>query len=296
MLPIHIHCSNARLANEETVSILEELRPNGHARVYDLVQKSGVDVAEWEAGKVANAAANPNFCFNWAFVQHGRVVVLCLWHEEMTEVDGVVSYSWDVPLKGKHATVVRRIKQANEAIREAFESNLPLRIIVCRSANNGPDEPRRVAARCLDPEPWHVECRLESGAATLRRGAGATTADYEDQFDLAGRVGGPTERIERQISVFMRRANVRRHALNRSQGRCEYCGQRGFGMGSGKIYLETHHIIPLYENGEDSSENVIALCPNHHREAHYGEKGDEMRNEMLRKIATVMRATQEDGS
>lgn len=67
-------------------------------------------------------------------------------------------------------------------------------------------------------------------------------------------------------------------------------------MGSGKIYLETHHIIPLHENGEDSSGNVIALCPNHHREAHYGEKGDEMRNEMLRKIATVMRATQEDVS
>lgn len=276
--------------------ILAALNPINRPRVYDLVREAGVDVSDWESskGKAGNAAANPRYCYNWAFVERGRVVVLCLWHEEMTEVDGVVSYSWGVPVEGNVPIVRRRIKQANEAIRKAFESNLPLRIIVCRSANNGRDRARRVAARCLDPEPWHVECRLENGAATLRRGAGSTTADYEDQFDLAGRIGGPVERIDRQISVFVRRADVRRHTLNRSQGRCEYCDQRGFRMSSGKIYLETHHIIPLHENGEDSSENVIALCPNHHREAHYSEKGDKMRNEMLRKIATVMRATQED--
>jgi 5-methylcytosine-specific restriction protein A len=33
--------------------------------------------------------------------------------------------------------------------------------------------------------------------------------------------------------------------------------------------LETHHIIPLSEEGEDIEENVIALCPNDHRRAHF---------------------------
>lgn len=275
--------------------ILEDLRPINQHRVYDLVREAGVDVSDWEAskGNAVNAAANPNFCFNWAFVQRGKLVVLCLWHENMTEKDGVVSYSWDVPVEGKPPIVRRRIKQANEAIREAFESNLPLRIIICRSANRRQNGPRRAAARRLDPEPWHVDRYPVNGAAILVRGAGPTTSNYEDQFDLAGIIGGPAERIKRQSFAFTRRADVRRHALNRSQGRCEHCNQKGFQMGNGKIYLETHHIVPLHENGDDTSENVIALCPNHHKEAHYGERRKEMRDEMLK---TIARANQEDVS
>ena len=35
-------------------------------------------------------------------------------------------------------------------------------------------------------------------------------------------------------------------------------------------YLEVHHIIRLADDGDDSVENAIALCPNCHREAHFG--------------------------
>ncbi|WP_407646473.1 HNH endonuclease [Henriciella aquimarina] len=41
-------------------------------------------------------------------------------------------------------------------------------------------------------------------------------------------------------------------------------------MPSGALYLETHHIQPLAEGGADTLTNVIALCPNDHRKAHYG--------------------------
>ena len=37
-------------------------------------------------------------------------------------------------------------------------------------------------------------------------------------------------------------------------------------------YLEVHHKLPLAENGDDTVENAIALCPNCHRHAHYGKK------------------------
>jgi 5-methylcytosine-specific restriction endonuclease McrA len=43
-------------------------------------------------------------------------------------------------------------------------------------------------------------------------------------------------------------------------------------MKDGAYYLEVHHIIPLSENGEDSVDNAIALCPNCHRQEHYGEQ------------------------
>lgn len=35
-------------------------------------------------------------------------------------------------------------------------------------------------------------------------------------------------------------------------------------------YLEVHHKIPLADGGDDTVENAIALCPNCHRQAHYG--------------------------
>jgi 5-methylcytosine-specific restriction protein A len=34
--------------------------------------------------------------------------------------------------------------------------------------------------------------------------------------------------------------------------------------------LEVHHLLALSEDGPDTPENVVALCANHHREAHYG--------------------------
>lgn len=38
----------------------------------------------------------------------------------------------------------------------------------------------------------------------------------------------------------------------------------------GKPYLEVHHRVLLSEGGEDTVENAVALCPNCHRETHFG--------------------------
>ena len=38
----------------------------------------------------------------------------------------------------------------------------------------------------------------------------------------------------------------------------------------GSDYLEVHHKIFLYNYGEGSVDNAEALCPNCHREKHYG--------------------------
>jgi hypothetical protein len=38
----------------------------------------------------------------------------------------------------------------------------------------------------------------------------------------------------------------------------------------GRPFVEVHHIVPLSEGGPDKPENVAALCPAHHREAHHG--------------------------
>ncbi len=69
---------------------------------------------------------------------------------------------------------------------------------------------------------------------------------------------------------YKRNPAVRAAVLKRAAGKCEFCGTASFLKLSGSAYLETHHIISLAKQGPDRLSNVIALCANHHREAHFG--------------------------
>ena len=35
--------------------------------------------------------------------------------------------------------------------------------------------------------------------------------------------------------------------------------------------VEVHHIVPLSMNGKDKAENMLTICPRHHRAVHAGE-------------------------
>ena len=49
-------------------------------------------------------------------------------------------------------------------------------------------------------------------------------------------------------------------------------------------YLECHHIIAPAMDGADRVKNVIALCPNDHREAHFCKRRHEPETEMISKV------------
>jgi hypothetical protein len=87
--------------------------------------------------------------------------------------------------------------------------------------------------------------------------------------------------------VYARDPRIRTAVRRRAKGRCELCGELGFRQSDGKHYLEIHHIIALANEGSDRMTNVIALCPNHHREAHCGERGKELEKEMIQKLFTI---------
>ena len=74
--------------------------------------------------------------------------------------------------------------------------------------------------------------------------------------------------------TYPRNADVIAEALYRSQGICESCRCKApFSRNSdGSPYLEVHHILPLAEHGKDHVDNAIAVCPNCHRERHYGQR------------------------
>ncbi|WP_081278345.1 HNH endonuclease [Rhizobium phaseoli] len=75
----------------------------------------------------------------------------------------------------------------------------------------------------------------------------------------------------RATSVFRRSAIIVAHALNRANGECEFRGcDAPFEKPDETLYLEVHHIGRLADGGPDHPMNVAAVCPNCHRELHFG--------------------------
>ncbi|WP_323087666.1 HNH endonuclease [Klebsiella variicola] len=71
--------------------------------------------------------------------------------------------------------------------------------------------------------------------------------------------------------VYKRSPCVVAEVLLRAEGKCQSCKRDApFLKEDGTPFLEVHHIEWLSKGGEDSVENAIALCPNCHRQAHYG--------------------------
>jgi 5-methylcytosine-specific restriction endonuclease McrA len=88
---------------------------------------------------------------------------------------------------------------------------------------------------------------------------------------------------------YARDTKVRDAVLKRAKGKCEFCGELGFMKPDGTRYLESHHVIALARDGADRLTNVIALCPNDHREAHFGERGEEIEKGMILKLRAINR-------
>jgi 5-methylcytosine-specific restriction protein A len=74
------------------------------------------------------------------------------------------------------------------------------------------------------------------------------------------------------ITVFNRNPDVVAEVLERANGVCEACGNDApfKRTKDGTPFLEVHHKKRLADDGDDTVENAIALCPNCHRKQHYG--------------------------
>jgi len=90
------------------------------------------------------------------------------------------------------------------------------------------------------------------------------------------------EDIETTASRYRRSPAVREYAIARADGTCELCGEAApFVKENGDPFLEVHHVNELGEGGADHPSLVGAVCPNCHKEIHYGKRGDDL-NEKLR--------------
>ncbi len=128
--------------------------------------------------------------------------------------------------------------------------------------------------------------------AILKKYEVSLEANIENEtavIDLLERPAGNSapDRAEK-ISFFIRRdPEIRKFVVKRSNGRCEFCGCEGFVLPDGSKYVEAHHVITLAKAGADTVDNVIALCANHHREAHFGADASKLEAALLDRLAEI---------
>lgn len=197
----------------------------------------------------------------------------------------------------------QRARAFDRALQRSFRRAIPVRVVVLEGDRREREELGKasstVEARKLDTENWFMHAYdNDTGDTLLVRGLALASAEmatggsdaetavktpvvavleverpkYVDQFSA------PVPPTIREATVLIRdrSAAVREAVLMRAGGLCELCNEPGFVTAAGSVYLETHHVVPLADNGPDHPANVIALCPKDHRRAHYAAGREEI--------------------
>lgn len=87
-----------------------------------------------------------------------------------------------------------------------------------------------------------------------------------------------------------RSVSVARYVLARAGGVCEACETPApFTRPDGTPYLEIHHTRCLADEGPDDIAHVAGICPNCHREAHFGPDTTVFRDRLEKAIASKER-------
>ncbi|MBU9124578.1 HNH endonuclease [Burkholderia multivorans] len=92
------------------------------------------------------------------------------------------------------------------------------------------------------------------------------------------------------VAQVRRDPAVKAWVLAQARGTCECCGNPApFADADGLPYLEVHHVRRLAERGPDVISNAVAICPNCHRELHYGEKARELVERLYTRVPRLVR-------
>lgn len=280
----------------------------------ELVAEAGVDVRPWavraDGAAVATPAANPSYCYEWAFGGEVGPIVLCIWHVSIKAQNGRIEQQDNLrqaaleleraaedhykppKVKQRAKEQARRARRFDSMLQKAYRHSRPIRVVMLegerlRAGADPGVQSSIVDFRLLDPEIWYAhEYHDIDGSFRLVRGVLPSTntenplPTFIDQFSIPL----AANRHESSGLVYPRSAEVRRGVLHRAAGRCECCAAPGFLMGNGGVYLETHHVFSLAVEGPDVEWNVVAVCPNDHRRAHFGSDRDGIRARLVERL------------
>lgn len=79
----------------------------------------------------------------------------------------------------------------------------------------------------------------------------------------------PPKNISTLAKIYERDRILTRLIKSIRRNKCQICNFT-FKTKDGEYYSECHHLEHLANGGLDVSKNMLVLCPNHHRQAHFG--------------------------
>ncbi len=92
-----------------------------------------------------------------------------------------------------------------------------------------------------------------------------------------------------EVTQYIRDPEVVAWVLNNANGVCESCGINApFEKEDGTPFLEVHHLRRLADGGSDTTTNAIAVCPNCHRELHYGAQKTSLMQSIYSKVRRLI--------
>ena len=266
--------------SDASVELLQQLRPTTKTNVIDLLRHVGHDVALWsikaDGTPVATPAANPSFCYDWAFGSEREGVVLCVWYQSLQPIGDHLEYRENLRslgdrLSGVAASVGRSPTERNRArqqaaralhfdslVRIAFNHLLPIWFIV--NDGNRADRERlgegssHVWTRALDLERWYVhEYDDSSGDARIVRALKPTRDSADDSVSVDEDRGRDDKRQLAAIKVRRGQPEFRERLLAAWERKCVVTGCRVVGL------LEAAHITPHGEGVDYRTSNGLLL-------------------------------------
>lgn len=98
------------------------------------------------------------------------------------------------------------------------------------------------------------------------------------------------KKIQMVSNYYERDLKVVTYVLNEANGVCECCGEPApFERDNETPFLEVHHLKGLGKGGSDTPRNAVALCPNCHRELHYGKNRLEKMEAIYAKVGRLIK-------
>lgn len=93
-----------------------------------------------------------------------------------------------------------------------------------------------------------------------------------------------------EVAQYQRDPAVKGWVLQQARGKCDCCGCAApFLDMEGVPFLEVHHVLQMAEGGSDTITNAVALCPNCHRELHYGANAAKLVERLYSKVSHLVR-------
>lgn len=265
------------------MTTLADLKPTTKQTVTQITQKLGIAMPSQYDWSFSNPATNTH--------------LINIWHTDMIEENGEIyfiddSMEWADRNRASAVTVqLNRASAVTSLILTTYYTKQPVHVAILTGVRKQINvrDTSEAHQRELDDVLWYPHHKEADGRIRVVRGK-PQPPDFDPQAELNFQIAAkplpipdPPTKVERKgTATFERDSEVVKVAKRRAaDGRCELCGTEGFRTAGGEFYLEGHHVIPLNCGGLDDERNVVAICPDDHCRAHYGEDRHVLRDRMI---------------